>query len=48
MVRSYGEREADYRKRVLMIVPVALFLVFLIFVSSDVVPYLEIEKHLGW
>jgi TonB family protein len=48
MIRSYGEREADYRKRLLMIVPIAVFLVFLVFMSSDVVPYLEIEKHLGW
>lgn len=48
MPQSYGEREQAYRRRLLIIVPIAGFLVSLIFVTSDVVPYAELEKKIGW
>jgi TonB family protein len=48
MPRSYAEREEAYRKRLLIILPISVFLVSLLFVSSDVVPYSEIERRIGW
>ncbi|MDH3217038.1 MAG: energy transducer TonB [Candidatus Krumholzibacteria bacterium] len=48
MPLRFGEREQAYRKRLLIISPIATLLVFVLFVTSDVVPYSEIEKRIGW
>ncbi len=48
MFRSYADREDAYRKRLLIILPISLALVGLLFVTSDVVPYSELEKRVGW
>jgi TonB family protein len=48
MRRSYHDRESDYRKRLLYVLPISVFFVSLFFVFSDVVPYREIERRFGW
>jgi len=48
MHRSYHDRESDYRKRLALVAPISVLLVSLFFFLSDVVPYREIEKRLGW
>jgi TonB family protein len=48
MPRSYADREDDYRKRLLVILPISVGLVALLFVTSDVVPYSELERRIGW
>jgi len=48
MVQSYGQREEAYRKRLLIIFPVAVFLVSLLFLTSDVVPYEDLQRNFGW
>jgi len=48
MPRTYADREDDYRRRLLIILPISVGLVALLFVTSDIVPYSELEKHIGW
>ena len=48
MTRWYADREQAYRRRVLIISPIAAFLVSLLFITSDVVPYEDITKNFGW
>ena len=48
MALRYADREAEYRKRVLLIAPIAAVLVGLLFITSDVVPYETIRKNFGW
>ena len=48
MRRSYHDREFDFRRRVLIITPIAILLVSSLFIFSDVVPYDMIEKRFGW
>ncbi|UCH85008.1 MAG: energy transducer TonB [Candidatus Latescibacterota bacterium] len=48
MHRSYQDKESEYRKRLVFVIPLSVFLVSLLFFFSDVVPYREIEKRLGW
>jgi len=48
MLRFYADRESAYRKRLLIILPISLGLVGLLFVTSDVVPYTELQKRVGW
>jgi TonB family protein len=48
MERTYQEKQRAYRKRVLVAVPIGAILVSLLFFWSDVVPYREIEKRIGW
>lgn len=46
--RTYADKQHDYRKRLLIVSPFAVILVALIFITSDVVPYTEIERRFGW
>ncbi len=48
MRRSCHDKESDFRRRVLIITPIAILLVSSIFISSDIVPYEMIEKRFGW
>lgn len=48
MPRSYHDRESDYRRRLLLILPISVFLVSLLFIFSDIVPYRQIERRFGW
>ena len=48
MALTYGEKEQAYRKRILMIAPIAAVLVGALFVTSDVVPYEDLRKNFGW
>lgn len=48
MALTYGKKEDDYRKRLLIILPISSLLVGLLFITSDVVPYSELEKRVGW
>ncbi|MFQ5511285.1 MAG: energy transducer TonB [Candidatus Krumholzibacteriia bacterium] len=48
MLHTYAEKQAAYRRRLAITTPVAAVLVFLIFVTSDVVPYSELEERFGW
>jgi len=45
---KYAGYENAYRKRLLIIVPISMMLVGVLFVTSDVVPYSEIEQVIGW
>ena len=48
MEHSYTEKQAAYRRRLVVVIPIAAVLVGLLFVTSDVVPYSEIERRFGW
>lgn len=48
MALTYGAKERQHRKRLLIASPIAALIVGTLFVTSDVVPYEEIEKHFGW
>jgi TonB family protein len=48
MRESYFNRESDYRKRLLIICPISIFLIALLFITSDLVPYSEIQRTFGW
>jgi TonB family protein len=48
MRRSYHDREADYRRRVRIITPIAATLILVLFFSSRDVPYETLERHFGW
>lgn len=48
MTLRYADQEQAYRKRVLVIAPIAALLVGTLFVTSDVVPYENIRKNFGW
>ncbi len=48
MPRSYHDRESDYRRRLILILPVSVFLVSLLFIFSDIVPFQDIERRFGW
>lgn len=48
MDRTFAEKEAALRKRLLIICPIACFVVFLLFITSDVVPYEELRRVVGW
>ncbi len=45
---TYAEKQAAHRRRLVIVTPIAAVLVALIFVTSDVVPYSEIEQRFGW
>lgn len=42
------QREQAYRRRLYLLTPVAAVLMTLLFITSDRIPYREIEKHVGW
>ena len=44
----YGKKESEYHRRLVVIIPIATVLVALLFLTSDVVDYEALEKHLGW
>jgi TonB family protein len=48
MDRTYQDKQRSYRKRVLIATPVGVVLVLLLFLTSDIVPYRELEKRIGW
>lgn len=48
MRRSYHDREADYRRRLRIITPIAAALLLLLFFSAKDVPYEVLERHFGW
>lgn len=45
---TFAEKQAAHRRRLVIVTPIAAVLVALIFVTSDVVPYSEIEQRFGW
>jgi TonB family protein len=45
---SYSQKQREYRKRVLIAAPIGIVLVSLLFFTSDIVPYRDLEKHIGW
>jgi TonB family protein len=47
-IRKSWDRERAYHKRLLRIVPVALVIVLILFVTSDQVSVRELEKHVGF
>jgi len=42
------QREQAYRRRLYMLTPIAAVLMTLLFLTSDRIPYREIEKRVGW
>lgn len=48
MDRTYQDKQRAYRKRVLIAAPIGAVLVLLLFFTSDIVPYRELEKRIGW
>lgn len=48
MDRTYADKQQAYRKRVLIATPIGAFFVLLLFFTSDIVPYDELEKRIGW
>lgn len=42
------QREQAYRRRLFILTPVAAVLMTLLFVTSDRIPYRELEKKVGW
>lgn len=48
MPEKVATRERLYRRRLLLISPLSALIIFVLFVTSDVVPYKEIEQRLGW
>jgi TonB family protein len=48
MERTYAEKQRAYRKRLLIALPIGAVLIFFLFFWSDVIPYREIEKRIGW
>jgi len=45
---TYSQKEHNYRRRILVITPIACVLVALLFLSSDVVPVKPLDPKLGW
>jgi TonB family protein len=45
---SIWQREQAYRRRLYYLTPVAAVLMTLLFITSDRIPYRDIEKHVGW
>ena len=48
MALRFQQKETEYRKKLLVFLPVSLFLIWLLFVTSDVVPYKQLQERLGW
>lgn len=48
MDRNYQEKQHSYRRRILIATPIGAMLVLLLFLTSDIVPYREIQKRIGW
>ncbi|MCZ6765900.1 MAG: energy transducer TonB [bacterium] len=48
MSRTYQDKQQSYRKRLFIFCPIAVACVMALFITSDVVPYSEIEKGFGW
>jgi TonB family protein len=47
-IRRAWERERAYHKRILKIIPIAIAAVLFLFLSSDQVSIVELEKRVGW
>jgi len=43
-----SERNRLHRRKLLYISPISLVVIFLLFISSDYVPYREMQDNLGW
>jgi len=48
MLPNYQDKQRAYSKRLLIFFPIAVACVALLFITSDVVPYTEVEKRFGW
>ena len=48
MPAKISDRDRMYRKKLLYIAPVSLLIIFSLFVTSDYMPYEELDKRLGW
>lgn len=48
MSRQYWEREASYRRRLIIAVPIAACIVACLFLTSDQVSFEDVEKVIGW
>jgi TonB family protein len=48
MPAKIADRDRMYRKTLLCIAPVSVLIILLLFVTSDYVPYSELDKRLGW
>lgn len=48
MPEKIAQRNRKYKKRLLYITPISLLIILSLFITSDYVPYTEIEKRLGW
>lgn len=48
MKHGIWQREQAYRRRLYILTPVAAVLMTLLFLTSDRIPYREIEKRVGW
>jgi hypothetical protein len=47
-IRKAWERDRAYHRRLLRIVPFALAIVLLLFLTSDQVSMIQLEKHVGF
>ena len=45
---SYQDKEQSYRKRLLLIAPIAVLAILLLFITSDMVPQTVLDKTFGW
>jgi TonB family protein len=48
MGRSYHDKDAEYRRRLRIIAPLAAVMHVALFFSTANVPYTELQHHLGW
>ena len=48
MSRTYQDKQQSYRKKLFIFCPIAVACVLALFITSDVVPYSEVEKRFGW
>jgi len=48
MPQKFWQRERAYRRRLLALSPLAALVVMLLTLTSDLVPFDQIERHLGW
>lgn len=48
MPRQYWEREAMYRRRLVITLPIAALVVACLFLTSDQVSFEDVEKMIGW
>lgn len=48
MPTMYQDKEQSYRKRLLIVVPLAVVAVALLFITSDMVPPTVLDKTFGW